>query len=54
MPEDTQLELNVATAVRDNKESFYKYINKKRRTKEILYPWMWGRGEHCNQGSGKG
>lgn len=34
----TQLELNRANAVRDNKECFYKQINNKRRAMEILYP----------------
>ncbi|KFQ22176.1 hypothetical protein N332_09245, partial [Mesitornis unicolor] len=34
----TQLELNPASAVKDNKKGFYKYIGKKRRTKESLPP----------------
>ncbi|KAK4824299.1 LOW QUALITY PROTEIN: hypothetical protein QYF61_013044 [Mycteria americana] len=34
----TQLELNLATAVKDNKKCFYKYISNKRRAKENLHP----------------
>ncbi|XP_071892066.1 uncharacterized protein [Anas platyrhynchos] len=34
------LELNLATAVKDNKKCFYKYINTKRRTKENLHPLL--------------
>ena len=33
-----QLELRLATAERENKKSFYKYINGKRRTKDNFYP----------------
>ena len=33
-----QLELRLATAVKENKKSFYKYINGKRRTKDDFYP----------------
>ncbi|KAK4825741.1 hypothetical protein QYF61_002180 [Mycteria americana] len=36
----TQLELNLATAVKDNKKYFYKYISNKRRTKENLHPLL--------------
>ena len=38
-----RLELNLATAVRDNKKCFYKYINNKREPRRIsiLY-WMGG------------
>ena len=38
-----QLELNLATAVKDNKKCFYKCINEKRaiRNISILY-WLWG------------
>lgn len=32
-----QLELNLATSVKDNKKCFYKYINNKRRTRENIY-----------------
>ncbi|KAF1461414.1 hypothetical protein FQV21_0009482, partial [Spheniscus demersus] len=35
-----QLELNLATAVKDNLKSFYKYINNKRRAKENLHPFL--------------
>ncbi|KAK4816427.1 hypothetical protein QYF61_016863 [Mycteria americana] len=35
-----QLELNLATVVRDNKKWFYKYINNKRRAKENLPPLL--------------
>uniref|UniRef100_A0A493T5Q6 Reverse transcriptase domain-containing protein n=1 Tax=Anas platyrhynchos platyrhynchos TaxID=8840 RepID=A0A493T5Q6_ANAPP len=34
------LELNLATAVKDNKKRFYKYINTKRRTRENLHPLL--------------
>uniref|UniRef100_A0A8B9ZFV9 Reverse transcriptase domain-containing protein n=1 Tax=Anas platyrhynchos TaxID=8839 RepID=A0A8B9ZFV9_ANAPL len=34
------LELKLATAVKDNKKRFYKYINTKRRTKENLHPLL--------------
>jgi len=33
-----QFELRLATAVKENKKSFYKYINSKRRTKENFHP----------------
>ena len=32
-----QLELSLATVVRDNKKCFYKYINNKKRAKENLH-----------------
>ncbi|KAK4826886.1 hypothetical protein QYF61_012074 [Mycteria americana] len=35
-----QLELNLATAVKRNKKSFYKYISNKGRAKENLYPLL--------------
>ena len=35
-----QLELNLATAVKDNKKCFYKYISNKRRAKENLHPLL--------------
>uniref|UniRef100_A0A493TF21 Reverse transcriptase domain-containing protein n=1 Tax=Anas platyrhynchos platyrhynchos TaxID=8840 RepID=A0A493TF21_ANAPP len=34
------LELNLATAIKENKKHFYKYINTKRRTKENLHPLL--------------
>jgi len=33
-----QLELRLATVVRDNKKCFYKYISNKKRAKEKLHP----------------
>ncbi|KAF1449307.1 hypothetical protein FQV21_0007288, partial [Spheniscus demersus] len=35
-----QLELNLAAVVKDNKKSFYKYINDKKRAKETLHPLL--------------
>ena len=35
-----QLELRLATAVKENEESFYEYINGKRRTKENFHPLL--------------
>ena len=35
-----QLELNLATKVKDNNKYFYKYINSKRRARENLHPWL--------------
>ncbi|KAM9590852.1 uncharacterized protein ACIBXB_005900 [Morphnus guianensis] len=35
-----QLELNLATVVRDNKKCFYKYINNKKRAKENIHPLL--------------
>ncbi|GAB0201721.1 mitochondrial enolase superfamily member 1 [Grus japonensis] len=35
-----QLQLNLATDVRDNKKCFYKYINNKKRAKENLHPLL--------------
>ena len=35
-----QLELNLATAVKDNKKCFYKFINSKRRIRENLPPLL--------------
>jgi len=40
----SQLELGLATVVRDNKKSFYKYINNKKRAKESLHPLLDARG----------
>ena len=36
----TQLELNLATKVKDNNKYFYKYINSKRRARENLHPLL--------------
>ncbi|KAK4828165.1 LOW QUALITY PROTEIN: hypothetical protein QYF61_024414 [Mycteria americana] len=38
-----QLELNLATAIKDNKNCFYKYISNKRMAKENLHP-LWDAG----------
>ncbi|KAF1552038.1 hypothetical protein FQV20_0001515, partial [Eudyptula albosignata] len=35
-----QLERNLATVIKDNKKSFYKYINDKKRAKETLHPLL--------------
>ena len=35
-----QLELNLATIVRDNKKYFYKYVNNKKKAKENICPLM--------------
>lgn len=35
---NAQQELHLVTAVTDNKKCFYEYSNRKRRTKENLYP----------------
>ena len=35
-----QLELNLATSVRDNKKCFYKYVNSKKNPKENIFPLM--------------
>jgi len=40
-----QLELRLATVVRDNKKCFYKYINNKKRAKESLHPLLDVRGD---------
>ena len=39
-----QLELNLATAVKDNKKCVYKCISNKRRAKENLHPLLDARG----------
>ncbi|KAK4828700.1 LOW QUALITY PROTEIN: hypothetical protein QYF61_000538 [Mycteria americana] len=40
----TQLEVNLATAIKDNKKYFFKYISSKRRAKENLQPLVDGGG----------
>jgi len=35
-----QLELNLATKIKDNNKYFYKYINSKRRARENLHPLL--------------
>jgi len=49
-----QLELRLATVVRDNKKCFDKYTNNNKRAKENLHPLLDVRrgGEHCQQGCG--
>jgi len=44
-----QIELRLATVVRHNKKSFYKYINNKKRPKESLHPLLDARGNIFNQ-----
>lgn len=36
--ENAQLELNLATELKENKKHFYKYINSNRKAKENLHP----------------
>jgi len=48
-----QLELWLATVVRDNKKRFYKYINKKKRAKESLHPLLGARGSITTKGEEK-
>ena len=48
-----QLELRLATAVKENKKSFYKSINGKRRTKENFHPLLYAEG-NVTTGKGKG
>ena len=35
-----QIEVNLATAIKDNKKCFYKYISNKRRAKKNLHPLL--------------
>jgi len=44
-----QLELKLATVVRDSKKCFYKYINSKKRAKENLHPLLDARGNIANK-----
>jgi len=44
-----QLELRLATVVRDNKKCFYKYIINKKRAKENLHPLLNARGNIANK-----
>ena len=43
-----QLELNLATAVKDNKKCFYKFINSKRKIREKSPSFIGCRGKHGN------
>ena len=40
-----QMELNLARDVKDNKKGFYRYIGRRRQTKEDVPPLMKGNGE---------
>ena len=44
-----QLELRLATVLRDNKKYFYKHVNHKKRAKENLYPSLDARGNMANK-----
>lgn len=46
-----QLEIDLATTVKDNKKLFYKYTNSKRRTKENLHtsPSFTGCSRECDR-----
>ena len=46
---EAQLELRLATVVRDNKTYFYKYINHNKRAKECLHPLLHVRGNIINK-----
>jgi len=48
-----QLELRLATVVRDNKKCFYKYINNKKRDKEDLHPLLHARRSIATKGEKK-
>jgi len=45
---NAQLELRLATVVRDNKKHFSKYVNNKKRAKENLHPLLNARGNIAN------
>jgi len=44
-----QLELSLATVVRDHKKCFYKYVNHKKRANESLHPLLNARGDIVNK-----
>jgi len=44
-----QLELRLATVLRDNKNFFYRYINNNKRAKESLHPLRDAEGKYCNK-----
>ena len=48
-----QLELRLATVVRDNKKCFYKYISNKKRAKQSLHPLLDVRGNIATKEEGK-
>ena len=35
-----QLEINLASPIKDNKKCFYKYVSSKRKTRESLHPLL--------------
>jgi len=45
-----QLELRMATVVRDNKKCLYKYISNKKRAKENLHTLLDAKGNIVNKG----
>jgi len=47
-----QLELKLATVIRDNKKCFYKYINNKKNAKESLHPLLDVRGNTTKKDEG--
>jgi len=48
----SQVEINLATSLKDNKKFFYKYIRNKRRAKENLHPLL-NAGGNSDKGGGK-
>ena len=48
-----QLELNLATKVKDNNKYFYKYINCKRRARENLHPLLDAKGNFMTKDQDK-
>ncbi|KAK4831266.1 hypothetical protein QYF61_016736 [Mycteria americana] len=49
-----ELELNLTTAIKDNKKYFFKYISSKRRAKENLQPLVHGGGNTVTMDEEKG
>jgi len=49
----SQLELNLATKVKDNNKYFYKYIDSKRRAREDLHPLLYAKGNTVTMDQGK-
>ena len=48
-----QLELNLATKVKNNNKYFYKYINSKGRARESLHPLLYAEGNLLNKDQDK-
>ena len=48
-----QLELNLATKVKENNKCFYEYINSKRRAREDLHPLLDAEGNLVTKDQGK-